>query len=30
VLVAPAPHPAPHIHHHTDDLTGFLAHIVRR
>lgn len=24
VHVAPAPEPAPHIHHHTDDLTGFL------
>jgi putative hydrolase of the HAD superfamily len=25
VHVAPAPEPAPHIHHHTDDLAGFLA-----
>jgi putative hydrolase of the HAD superfamily len=24
VHVAPRPHPAPHIHHHTDDLTRFL------
>ncbi|WP_095588842.1 pyrimidine 5'-nucleotidase [Actibacterium ureilyticum] len=24
VHVAPDPHPADHIHHHTDDLTGFL------
>ena len=28
VLVAPAPEPAPHIHHHTDDLAGFLARVV--
>lgn len=25
VHVAPAPEPAPHIHHHTDDLAGFLS-----
>jgi putative hydrolase of the HAD superfamily len=25
ILVAPQPAPAPHIHHHTDDLAGFLA-----
>lgn len=28
VHVAPAPHQAPHIHHHTDDLSGFLAKII--
>ncbi len=28
VHVAPAPQPAPHIHHHTDDLGGFLARLV--
>lgn len=28
VHVAPAPLAAPHIHHHTDDLGGFLAHLV--
>lgn len=27
VLVAPAPAPADHIHHHTDDLAGFLSHL---
>jgi len=27
VLVAPAPLPAPHIHHHTNDLAGFLAQL---
>jgi putative hydrolase of the HAD superfamily len=27
VHVAPAPEPAPHIHHHTDDLTAFLARL---
>lgn len=27
VLVAPQPAPAPHIHHHTDDLAGFLARL---
>ena len=27
VHVAPAPEPATHIHHHTDDLTGFLARL---
>lgn len=27
VLVAPRPAPAPHIHHHTDDLAGFLARL---
>ena len=27
VHVAPAAQPAPHIHHHTDDLTGFLARL---
>jgi putative hydrolase of the HAD superfamily len=27
VHVAPAPHPARHIHHHTDDLAGFLARL---
>jgi putative hydrolase of the HAD superfamily len=27
VHVAPEPHPAPHIHHHTDDLTDFLSHL---
>ncbi|MDX1785556.1 MAG: pyrimidine 5'-nucleotidase, partial [Roseovarius sp.] len=27
VHVAPAPQPAPHIHHHTDDLGGFLARL---
>jgi putative hydrolase of the HAD superfamily len=29
VHVAPAPEPAEHIHHHTDDLPGFLA-LLRR
>lgn len=28
VHVAPDPAPAPHIHHHTDDLAGFLARLV--
>ncbi len=28
IHVAPAPHPADHIHHHTDDLTGFLSQLV--
>lgn len=28
VLVADTPQPAPHIHHHTDDLGGFLARLV--
>lgn len=28
VHVAPAPHPADHIHHHTDDLTAFLSQLV--
>ncbi|MFP4273950.1 MAG: pyrimidine 5'-nucleotidase [Paracoccaceae bacterium] len=28
VHVAPEPHAADHIHHHTDDLTGFLARLV--
>lgn len=28
VHVAPAPDPQPYIHHHTDDLTGFLSQIV--
>lgn len=27
VHVAPEPDPAPHIHHHTDDLAGFLARL---
>lgn len=27
IHVAPTPDPAPHIHHHTDDLSGFLAHL---
>ncbi len=27
VHVAPSPQPAPHIHHHTDDLAGFLAQL---
>jgi putative hydrolase of the HAD superfamily len=27
VHVAPAPEPAPHIHHHTDDLASFLARL---
>ena len=27
VHVAPDPEPAPHIHHHTDDLSGFLARL---
>ncbi|MDZ7907327.1 MAG: pyrimidine 5'-nucleotidase [Gemmobacter sp.] len=27
VHVAPEPHPAPHIHHHTDDLSGFLSRL---
>jgi putative hydrolase of the HAD superfamily len=27
VHVAPTPQPAPHIHHHTDDLAGFLARL---
>lgn len=29
VHVAPRPEPAPHIHHHTDDLAGFLAQFRR-
>jgi putative hydrolase of the HAD superfamily len=29
VHVAPAAEPADHIHHHTDDLTGFLASVTR-
>ncbi|RYH08132.1 pyrimidine 5'-nucleotidase [Tropicimonas sp. IMCC6043] len=29
VHVAPIPAPAPHIHHHTDDLAGFLAKLTR-
>jgi putative hydrolase of the HAD superfamily len=29
VHVAPAPEPAEHIHHHTDDLPGFLG-LLRR
>ncbi len=29
VHVAPEPDPAPHIHHHTDDLAGFLARLLR-
>ncbi len=29
VHVAPEPHPAPHIHHHTDDLAGFLGQLLR-
>ncbi|MCO8146241.1 pyrimidine 5'-nucleotidase [Rhodovulum tesquicola] len=29
VHVAPMPEPAPHIHHHTDDLTAFLARLDR-
>ncbi|MFZ5750947.1 MAG: pyrimidine 5'-nucleotidase [Acidobacteriota bacterium] len=29
VHVAPEPEPAPHIHHHTDDLAGFLARLGR-
>ncbi|SEK66727.1 pyrimidine 5'-nucleotidase [Roseovarius nanhaiticus] len=28
VLVAPEPHDAPHIHHHTDDLSGFLSRLI--
>lgn len=28
VHVAPAPHPADHIHYHTDDLTAFLSQLV--
>lgn len=28
VLVGPDPVPAPHIHHHTDDLAGFLGQLV--
>ena len=28
VHVAPDAHPAPHIHHHTDDLSGFLARLL--
>jgi putative hydrolase of the HAD superfamily len=28
VHVAPMPEPAPHIHHHTDDLTAFLGQLV--
>lgn len=28
VLVAPNPEPAPHIHHHTDDLTAFLGRLL--
>lgn len=29
VHVAPDPHPADHIHHHTDDLTGFLGKLTQ-
>ena len=29
VHVAPSPDPSPHIHHHTDDLAGFLAAVTR-
>ncbi|MDR5654639.1 pyrimidine 5'-nucleotidase [Ruixingdingia sedimenti] len=29
IHVAPAPEPAPHIHHHTDDLAGFLTQLSR-
>ncbi len=29
VHVAPTPQPAPHIHHHTDDLSGFLRQLLR-
>lgn len=28
VQVAPAPHPADHIHHHTDDLGAFLSRVI--
>jgi putative hydrolase of the HAD superfamily len=28
VHVAPERHAAPHIHHHTDDLTAFLARLL--
>lgn len=28
VLVTPEPNPAPHVHHHTDDLTSFLATVI--
>ncbi|UXX82321.1 pyrimidine 5'-nucleotidase [Roseovarius pelagicus] len=28
VHVGPTPHPAPHIHHHTDDLANFLARLI--
>lgn len=28
VLVAPDPHDAAHVHHHTDDLSGFLAQVI--
>ncbi len=28
IHVAPEPDPAPHIHHHTDDLAGFLARVL--
>ncbi|MCY4179038.1 MAG: pyrimidine 5'-nucleotidase, partial [Litoreibacter sp.] len=28
IHVAPAPHTADHIHHHTHDLSGFLAQVV--
>jgi len=28
VLVAPSPQQAPHIHHHTDNLAGFLARLI--
>ncbi len=28
IHVAPEPQPAPHIHHHTDDLTAFLARVL--
>ena len=28
VHVAPRPAPAPHIHHHTDDLAGFLSQVL--
>jgi putative hydrolase of the HAD superfamily len=29
VHVAPAPEPAPHIHHHTNDLAAFVASLAR-
>jgi putative hydrolase of the HAD superfamily len=28
VHVAPKPHKSRHIHHHTDDLAGFLAKVI--